>query len=273
MVNCPDCYFKRWLKTDKLSEDGIRYWKCGRCGKIVLGDRPFIRSAPRVLYLDIETSLTEVRNYGLKVSGEWMSYKLIKRPFFIICWAALWTDKPKRIYSRCVTSDEAKAGTDKNILAPLWDLMNSADAIAGHNSDQFDIPRITGRNLINGFQKLEKFKTYDTKKMARKHKFESTSLDYLCELFGLPKKEEMPLQDWIDISESGNEKKLKKMQRYNIGDVRKRGFPVYNILVNYNDWANDYGYRRFPMEPKDKRLESVTQLDDIQSDLSDLVSR
>jgi DNA polymerase elongation subunit (family B) len=267
MPNCPDCYFKKWIKTDKIDADSkLPIWKCGRCGREIPGDRPFERQKPKVLYLDIETSLTETRNFGLKVPSGFLSYKMVKRPFFIICWAAAWADKPSRIHSECITQEEALAGTDKNILAPLWELMNRADVIAGHNSNKFDIPRITGRFLINGFPKLEAYSKQDTKVMAKKLGLESMSLDYLCELFGFPKKEDMPIEDWIDISETGSPEKLKKMHRYCVGDVKKRGLPVYNMLANYQDWPQDFGMRRFPTDPKNT-------LDQIENDLIDLTEK
>lgn len=266
MPNCPKCYFKKWIKTDKIDkETKRRIWKCGRCGKLHVDDEPFDRQKPKVLYLDIETSLTELSNFGLRVPSGFMSYKMIKRPFFILCWAAVWTNSPKKVYSACVTQEEALAGTDKNILAPLWDLMNRADVIAGHNSNKFDLPKITGRFLINGFPKLEQYRKYDTKVMSKKLGFESNALDYLCEVFGFPKKEDMPLEDWLEIRDTGDPLKLKKMHKYCIGDVKKRGFPVYNMLVNYQDWPQDYGMRRFPVDPKN-------QLDQIENDLIDLKS-
>lgn len=269
MGNCPRCYGKKWLKTGKY-KDGLRLWRCWRCGTEMQGDKPFERQEKRVLYLDIETSLTDLYgNFGLKVQGEWIGHKMVRKPFFIICWSAMIVGKSK-VYSGCVTKDEALARSDKNILAPLWDLMDSADIIAGHNSDQFDIPRITGRFLVNGFGRLEKFRTYDTKKMARKHKFESNSLDSLCRLFGIGTKDKMDIDDWIAIQETGDEKALKKMLKYNRGDVR-HGVEIFNILQRWHEWPNDYGARRFAKEPLDTRTEIQTPLREIQDSLDDLV--
>jgi len=263
--NCPRCYFQKWIKTDKIDkETQLRIYKCGRCGKEALDYEHFQRQTPKVLYLDIETALTKMYNFGLKVPSGYMSYKMIEEPFFIMCWAAVWSDKPNKVHSGCVTQEEALAGTDKNILAPLWDLMNRADIIAGHNSNKFDIPKISGRFLINGFPKLEQYRKQDTKVMAKNLGFESNALDYLCELFGFPKKEDMPLEDWIDIRKTGNPKKLSKMKKYCIGDVKKRGLPVYNMLVNYQNNPQDFGMRRFPKEPKNK-------LDQIENDLIELL--
>ena len=269
MPNCPRCTGKKWLKTDEI-EYGIRVWKCYRCGKKVRGDEPFERQEKKVVYVDIETSLTDLYgNFGLKVPGEWISYQQIKKPFFLICWSAMVVGKSK-IYSGCVTQEEALARSDKNILAPLWDLLNSADIIAGHNL-KFDIPRITGRLLVNGFSKLDKYKTYDTLKMAKRHKFESNSLDSLCRLFGIRTKDKMDINDWIAIQETGDEKVLRKMLKYNRGDVR-HGVELLNILMSWHNWPHEYGVTTFIKEPQDKRVETVTPLREIQDSLDELAA-
>ena len=149
--NCPECGFQKWVKTDKVNtETGIPKWACGRCGAIVDGYRHPVRQAPKVLYLDIETSLTELRNFGTKVPSGYLSYKMIKRPFFIICWAAAWvTDKNPRVISGAVTGCEAKRRCDKRHLQDLWTLMNDADYVVGHNAKGFDIKKVETRFLIN----------------------------------------------------------------------------------------------------------------------------
>jgi DNA polymerase elongation subunit (family B) len=253
LVNCR-CTRRKWLKTSKWQENR-RVWKCFFCGHEQAEDEPFHRQALRVLYVDIETSLTELYNFGLRVPGEYVNYKLLKKPMFIICWAAKIVGENK-VHSACVTPEEARAGNDKNIMAPLWDLMDSADVIAGHNSDKFDLPRITGRMLANGFSKLEPYKTYDTKKMAKKHKFESNSLEALCRLFGLPMKDKMELEDWIKIQETGDEKTLRKMHKYCRGDVRN-GVDILNILLSWDTRSNYFAAKSFP---KTQEEATVTEL-------------
>jgi len=269
MGNCPKCGGKGWRKTSEIYTDGRRLYKCFRCGQRMPEDEPFIRQSAKVVYIDIETSLTELRNFGLKVQNKWINYKMVRKPFFIICWSAMVVGENK-IYSGCVTKEDALAGNDKNILAPLWDLMDSADIIAGHNCNRFDIPKITGRFMINGFSKVDRFKTYDTKLMAKKHGFESNSLDYLSTVFGLKNKEDMKIEDWIAIQETGDEKTLRKMLRYNRGDVRDRGVPILNIFLNWADLPNDYGVRRFPKEPLDLRVSAPNPLRDIQDTLDNI---
>lgn len=253
MQNCPRCTFRKWIKTDKWNRDGIRFFKCGRCGTEQIGDYPFIRKQPRILYFDVENSLTDLYgNFGLTVRGERISHKMIKNPYFIICWSAVWVGTNK-IYSACVTQDEAMQRDDKNILAPLWDLMNDADIIAGHNI-KYDIKSAGARFIKGGFQAPDPSKIMDTLPMARKAwKLESYTLDYICKYLGIAGKDKMGMEDWTGIQDTGDEKLLRKMMKYNRGDVRN-GVKVLEILKGWTPPPSDFGMQSFKKEPKDGRV-------------------
>lgn len=220
----------------------------------MMGDRPYERQKPRILYIDIETSLTDLYgNFGLRVRGEYINPQLVRHPYYIICWSAMWTDTHK-LYSECVTPKAALEWTDKDILQPLFDLMDSADVVAGHNVDGFDLKRINTRLKLNGLDKPERYKTIDTLKIARsKFAFESNKLDSICAELGLRPKMDMCLADWIEISETGNPRTLNKMLRYNKGDVRE-GAKVLDSLMGWSDKPLDFAARKFPNEPKDRRV-------------------
>lgn len=265
MVNCLRCGFKGWRKTGKI-RNGLNVFKCGRCGKLAVEEPPFIRTPKKELYLDVETSLTGIiGNFGTRVRGEWINARMIKHPYYIICWSALWTDKPNKVYSGCVSQEDALRYDDKNILAPLWDLMNRADVIAGHNVDKFDAKKINTRFIIGGFDEPLPYKTIDTLKIAKKrYSFERNTLDYLCKVFGVKQKDKMDEDDWIAIEETGCPKALKKMLKYNRGDVRN-GAQILSILRGRE--LPDFGMTRLRSDPKDKRITERTQLDDIQDSL------
>jgi DNA polymerase elongation subunit (family B) len=252
MQNCLKCGFKHWIKTDEPRVNGLRVRKCGRCGTECLEDKHFERQEPKVVYVDIETSLMDVSTFQLMIDGGYISHKMIKNPGYIICWSANWVGE-KEIISECVSQHEAMAKDDRRILLPLWDLLNRADVIAGHNSNRFDIPIVTGRFVIHNFEPLDKFRTYDTKVMAKRHKFESNTMDYLCKLFGISQKEKMDIDDWIRIRDTGDEKTLAKMLKYNRHDVAI-GVQVLERLQKYHNWPNHYPMLSFPGEPKDKRF-------------------
>mgnify|MGYP001583354770 CR=1 FL=1 len=265
MTNCIRCGFKGWRKTGKI-RNGLNIFRCGRCGKLATEERPFIRTPKKEMYLDIETSLTGIiGNFGTRVRGEWIDAEMIGHPYYIICWSALCTDKPNKVYSACVTQEDAMKFDDKNILATLWDLMNRADVIAGHNVDKFDVKKINTRFLVGGFDEPLPCKTIDTLKIAKKkYGFERNTMDYLCGIFGIKQKKKMERKDWVAIEKTGDPKSLRRMLIYNRGDVRS-GAELLGILRGKE--LPDFGMTRLRGDPKDKRITERTQLDDIQDGL------
>lgn len=252
MPNCPRCGFKKWLKTDRVNKQGIRKWACGRCGTIHDGDTPMIRQAPRILYLDIETSLSQYYNFGQKVRGEYLNIDNLIHEYYIICWSASWVGS-NYVHSGVVSPKDALKWTDKNILGDLCRLMDCADIIAGHNIDRFDLPRINTRFMLNGISKPEDYQTRDTLRIARsKFAFESNKLDYISQRLGFRAKDDMSGEDWRAIAERGDEKTLKKMVKYNRGDVRN-GKAVFESMVKWTGTKMDFGMRRMSKEPKDLR--------------------
>lgn len=271
MQNCPKCTGKKWLAL--LGENGIqkkegnkRWWYCWRCKQEALDDGPYLPiAAPSILYIDIETSLSEVYNWDLRVPSKYISHENIINEWFIICWSASYLGQDK-VFSGCVTQREALSKTDRNILQPLWDLMDSADIIAGHNLDAFDLKKIKTRFIINGLPPFKKSKTYDTLKMARKYKFLSNRLDYLGHILGADGKQDMDFDDWLDIQKTGNPKTLWKMLGYNIEDV-KNGKAVLDIFLKWSDKRLDYGAKTFVnYEQKVK-----DDFDDLRSEIEDLL--
>lgn len=181
--------------------------------------------------------------------GEFISPELLINEYYIICWSASWVGE-KQVYSGCVSPSAAKQWSDKSILKPLWKLMNSADIVAGHNVDKFDIKKINTRFKVNGLAPPFNYRTLDTLKIARsKFGFESNKLDYIAQRLGFRPKDAMSLQDWIKIAETGDEKTLVKMVKYNKGDVAEGK----KVLAALQDWAEkptSYGSRTIPSDPQ-----------------------
>lgn len=232
-MNCTECSYRKWLKTStiKPNEDGVkvRVWKCGRCGHLQNGYAPFHREQPKELYFDIETSYLQVAVPELKVRSQYISPEAILSPSFVICWSAGWIGE-KRIYTAAVTPAQAKACDDSKVIKPLWDLLNEADVVIGHNADRFDIKKVNYRFLLHGLEPPEAYKTTDTLKVARKYfAAESNKMDYLSMRLGGLRKHKMDLGDWLDCMR-GDKKAIDKMQRYNKGDVAE-GKGIYEKMI------------------------------------------
>lgn len=220
MLRCSDCQYTRFLKSNKKPFEGRRWWRCGRCGNLELGYRPFVRQAPREIYIDIETSLNIGYFYDLKVNG-YLNPDLIKRDWFIISWSAEWMNcYGHKNFSACVTPKEAREGRDARIVKPLRDLIDEADIVWGHNYKRFDKKKINTRILLNGIEKPEEYKVVDTLQVARSQfAFASNKLDFINKRLGNGQKDAVDLHDWILCME-GDKKTLEKVLRYNIKDVK-----------------------------------------------------
>lgn len=200
-----------------------------------------IRSTPHVLYLDIETSPNMAFLWSLKVPGGYVNSDMIVKDWFVISWAASWADE-KKVYSGVVSSAEAKRWEDKKMLRPLWELIDSADIVVGHNSKKFDMKKLNTRFLLHGYGPPRRYRQLDTLTEARKYfAFESNKLEFINKRVGNLLKHEMKLEDWIHICLDGDQKTLDKMVRYNRGDVVE-GKKLFHI---FRDWIDP-----FPKQPK-----------------------
>lgn len=235
LMRCTDCNFTRWNKVDGLAknEDGnyVRMWRCARCGHKQFGYVPWHTQKSRQLYFDLETSIMQVGVFDLKINGGYISPDAILKPSFVLCWAAGWVGE-KEIFSGVVTPAQAKRCDDTKIIKPLWDLLNEADCVIGHNAQAFDVKKINTRFILAGYEPPAQFQVVDTLKVARKNfKFESNKMDYISGRLGGLKKHKMELQDWIDCS-NGDPDALDKMVRYCRNDIAE-GKGLYEKMLQW----------------------------------------
>jgi DNA polymerase elongation subunit (family B) len=253
MQNCTECYGKRWYaKIDNRTglqlknRDGQLLWRCFRCGHVQTEPKPqtildrTIRTDASILYLDIEVSKSMYFNYGAKVPSKYLRPADLIHPYYIICWSASYLHDEK-IWKGCVTPNDAKKWTDKGILKQIHELIKSADIIAGHNVDAFDIKKLNTRFLVNGLEPIVNKKSYDTLKIARsKLALESNKLDEILRLLGLRPKDDITDEDWQKIVRACDTKVLKKVMDYNINDVAG-GKEVLRKFIPFSGKRKDYG--------------------------------
>lgn len=243
MQNCRRCGFKKWLKPAKdekryewVRGHRVRVWLCGKCQQLQAEEPPFIALEPKILYVDIESSLVKTLSWGLHVPSKYINPALLLQPEFIITWAASWVGE-RQVYSGSVTGRQAKHGNDKQCLKELWKLIDDADLVAAHNGDRFDVKKINTRFLLNGYEKPRTFRTLDTLKMARKYfSFQSNKLEFISLSLGFNPKKDMELDDWIQICMNGDEERIEKMRKYNIGDVREGK----KVLEKFLPWVHPF---------------------------------
>lgn len=259
MLNCDQCGGKKWfsaidkstglqrkhhVKLTDGTEYDLRIFRCWRCGWTQEEVRPFIplgvRTKANVLYIDLEISKSMMFNYGLKVPSKYIHPDNLIHEYYIIAWSASYVGSEK-IWSGCVTQEQAMNWTDAAILQPLRDLMASADIIGGHNVNRYDLKRANTRFELNGLEPVMEKKTQDTLLIARqKFAFESNTLDYINRKLGLRPKDDIRDKDWQNIVRTGDAATLKKVLKYNRGDVRQ-GKALLEKFMKYSGKKDWYG--------------------------------
>jgi DNA polymerase elongation subunit (family B) len=165
--------------------------------------------------------------------------KHIKHDWYITCAAWGWlnnkTQKITKIETVAVNdfkSFKKNFRDDREVIKKLHEVLSQADLIVGHNSDSFDIKKINYRFIKHGLPPIDVPATVDTLKAAKKYaKSSSNRLYYLAKEFGVSNK--IDLESGImHAADRGCEKSLKKLVKYNIGDIRA-GAELYFKLLPY----------------------------------------
>lgn len=184
----------------------------------------------KILHVDIETAPKQAFVWGMWKQN--ISPIQLISDWFMLSWRAKWHHSDV-IYGAVLTEQDAIDEDDGHILQELWDMLDEADVVVGHNVDKFDAPSINTRFLVNGLTPPSPYKTVDTLKVAkRKFKFSSNRLDYLGEFLGVGRKMDTGgMELWIECLK-GNEEALQKMYEYNGQDVLLLQ-EVYTRLLPY----------------------------------------
>lgn len=167
----------------------------------------------RVLFFDIETSpnLVFSWNIGRKIS---LTHDNIINERAIICISYKWG------HEDVVHSLSWNKGDDSKMLKQFSEIMNSADIVIGHNSDNFDIKWIRTRCLFYGIELKCKFNAIDTLKLSRQgFKFNSNRLDYISKFLGNTGKKATGYDLWKSIVLENNKQAMNTMVDYCENDV------------------------------------------------------
>ena len=246
---CDKCLRRHWrAKIDKNTglqvkhKNGNLVYVCVYCDHVQEEDKMFVPAERRIqaniLYIDTENSTSVYENYGAKVPSKYLSYQNLVHEWFMLGWCASYVGNDK-VWTGFVTKREAEARSDKGIAERLHTLMESAEIIAGHNVDGFDLKKVNTVFMRHGLSPIIGKKTIDSLKLARsKLSHESNTLDYLAQYYGFSGKDEITRQDWKDAT-AGNKKILKKIEKYCIGDVMngkgllEKFLPLANKKFNF----------------------------------------
>jgi hypothetical protein len=188
------------------------------------------------LFFDIEVSPNVVfswrSGYKLNIDPDNI---IEERKIICVCWK--WESKDE-VHS--LTWD--KKQDDKKLLKDFIKVLNTADEIIGHNSDNFDVRWLRTRALLQGVEMLPNYISIDTLKHAKKgFYFNSNKLDYLAKLFGEgQKKDNGGFSTWKKIILDKDADALQLMVDYCKQDVAILE-KVFNKMRPYVENKTHYG--------------------------------
>jgi hypothetical protein len=182
------------------------------------------KDIPKVLYVDIETKPIKAWIWG--TFNQNIPLNMIIEDWSVLSWSAKWAGSPESevMYSDNRNKKGEKLLNDKELLKPLWKLLDEADIVIGQNSDRFDLPKLNARFIEHRMGCPSEFQTLDTYKMASsKFGFTSNKLEYMTKKLNKKYKK----QDHRNFSGfalwdeciKGNLKAWKEMEIYNKYDV------------------------------------------------------
>jgi hypothetical protein len=196
-----------------------------------------VKSGPRVLFLDIETTPILAHVWGLW--DQRVALNQIERDWSIMSYSAKWLgDAPSKIIYQDV-SGAASFFDDSALLKSLWKLLDQADVVVAQNGVKFDKKKIFARFAILGMQPPATFKMVDTMLIAKKvFGFTSNKLEYLSDKLNKKYKKQKHekfsgFELWRECL-AGNKAAWKAMRQYNIYDVLALE-ELYHKLLPWNE--------------------------------------
>jgi hypothetical protein len=171
---------------------------------------------PRILFLDIETKLIEVRAFGIR--DQYLDIKQIRdipaSAKGIQCVGLKWAGERKvRVLSEWEHGYEA-------MIRGTHEALCEADAVCTYNGASFDLPKLDGQFALLKLGLPPPPTQIDLLKTARKMGFPSSKLDYIAQAFGLGHKVKHPGLEMWDKVLDGCEQAQRKMAKYCAGDTR-----------------------------------------------------
>lgn len=171
----------------------------------------------KILLIDIETAPT--RSYSWRRWKQNISQDMVIAEGFVLTWAAKWLNEDA-IATDALSIENLANEDDHDICLSIWELINQADIVIGHNGRRFDLPILNSRFVYHGFVPPSSYKIVDTLDIAKKYfGFPSNSLDSLSSYLNIGRKIDTGgFQLWVDCL-AGDEEAWEKMIDYNIHDV------------------------------------------------------
>lgn len=197
---------------------------------------------PKVFLFDIETAPVLAYVWGLFDQN--IGLNQVKADWHLLSWAGKWLDEDEIFYhdQRGVTNLE----NDKEILQKLWEKLDQADIVIGHNSKRFDTKKVNARFIYHDMPPVSTFREVDTLSIARrKFSFLSNKLAHLatflkCKTNKSEHKKFIGFDLWSQCLK-GNIEAFEEMELYNKADV----IVLEEVYKKLRPWDNSINYSIF----------------------------
>jgi DNA polymerase III epsilon subunit-like protein len=214
------------------------------------------KAGPKVLVLDIETAPLIAHMWSLWQNG--FGLNQLQQDWHLLSYAAKWIDSDEVFYRDQRGLEDIT--DDTILLEEIWELLDEADFVIGHNIRKFDIKKIKARMLLKGFTPPSTFRQIDTLIIAKSvFAFTSNKLEYLtdklCKVFKKSKHGKFHGHSLWTECLKGNLEAWQEMENYNKYDIlsnqelyetlapwdaRLPNFDLYfPEVVDMNVWVED----------------------------------
>lgn len=168
--------------------------------------------------------------YGFSPRVDYIPHEMMICDWSVLCWGAKWLFESE-VMGESVTPKESVERKDTRILEGMWKLIDEADIVVTQNGIAFDLKKLNSRFLLSGFPPPSHYLNVDTLKVSRDvFGWSYNRLDFLGQKFGIGKKTDMEIEDWIMCSE-GSQAHLDKMFSYCKRDVAPLLEDVYLTIL------------------------------------------
>lgn len=184
----------------------------------------------RVVTLDIERipGRARVRHSGLTVEGDFWDLSGWKHVIGRRIHADDVIEWPRTICAAWKFYDEDEVqfaaewevGGYAGFMARVWEAVDQADALVGHNAASFDGKHLEGGWAMLGMPSPSPYKVIDTLKVARRSfAMESNTLDSLAKRLGVDAKTDKYSPVVAKAAVAGDKAAQEKLAEYNRGDI------------------------------------------------------
>jgi len=166
----------------------------------------------KILYLDIEWAPATA--YVWRMYDENISPDQLIDEGGLLCFCASWAGTNKFMFF-----SEWEDG-EKGMAQAAYDLLSEADAVVTYNGDKYDLPKLRGHLILNGFKDVPPPTSIDLIKTVKKLGFVMNRLAYIAPLLGAgAKMKHEGFKLWRSVLE-GDHSAQRRMKKYCIQDVR-----------------------------------------------------